>query len=89
MIAIRRVIIFMAQILALIFIAVSTVAGALLGDSLLSGIPTLGSATVLLTSVRGISFFGAVAGFFVSTILAAMFYVFVEIAYNTRNPFNT
>jgi hypothetical protein len=37
----------------------------------------------------GVSIFGAVAGFFVSTILVAIFFLAVEIANNTRNPFNT
>ena len=38
---------------------------------------------------RGISIVGALAGFFISTILVALFFLCVEIAYNTRNPFNT
>ena len=31
---------------------------------------------------------GALAGFFVSIVLAALFFLLIEIAYNTRNPFN-
>ena len=89
MVAIRRLIIFIAQILALVFIVVSTMAGALLGDALLNGVPMIGSAMVVPMSVKGISLFGALAGFFVSTMLVAAFFVIVEIAYNTRNPFNT
>jgi len=57
MLALRRAVIFVAQILALIFIVVATMAGAL-------------------------------AGFFVSIVLAALFFLLIEIAYNTRNPFN-
>lgn len=89
MITIRRLIIFLAQILALVFIVVATLAGALMGDWLLAGVPVLGSATIMLTSATGISVFGTLVGFFSSTMLVATFFVFVEIAYNTRNPFNT
>ena len=90
MIKIRRLIIYMAQILALLFIVIATLGGALLGqDWLLDGVPTLVSTMVVQTNVGGISVFGALAGFFVSTMLAATFFVFVEIAYNTRNPFNS
>ena len=85
MIAVRRVIILLAQILALVFIVVATLGGALLGD----GVPVLGNALVIQSNLGPISLLGALAGFFVSTMLAAVFFVFVEIAYNTRNPFNT
>jgi hypothetical protein len=53
----------------------------------LSYVPVLGNAIVLLTGTPGIPIFGALLGFIVSTILAAIFFVLVEIAYNTRNPF--
>ena len=42
-----------------------------------------------ISATRGISIVGALAGFFISTILVALFFLCVEIAYNTRNPFNT
>jgi hypothetical protein len=42
-----------------------------------------------LADMRGVSIFGAVAGFFISTMLVALFFLLVEIAHNTRNPFNT
>lgn len=90
MIKIRRLIIYMAQILALLFIVIATLVGALLGQEwLLSGMPILASTMVVQTSAGGISIFGALAGFFISTMLAAVFFVVVEIAHNTRNPFNT
>ena len=38
---------------------------------------------------RGLSIVGALAGFFISTILVALFFLCVEIAINTRNPFNS
>ena len=90
MASVRRAVIFVAQILALIFIVVSTMAGALAGQDWLSNtFPSLGGAVATLSAPRGISIFGAVAGFFVSTILVALFFLLVEIANNTRNPFNT
>jgi len=90
MISIRRAVIFVAQILALFFIVFSTMAGALAGQDWLSNaLPSLGGAFASLSARTGISIFGAVAGFFVSTILVAIFFLAVEIANNTRNPFNT
>ena len=89
MVSVRRAVIFVAQILALLFIVVSTMAGALAGQDWLStAIPALGGVFASLSG-PGISIFGAVAGFFVSTILVAIFFLAVEIANNTRNPFNT
>ena len=80
---VRRAVIFVAQILALISIVVATIAGALAGgDWLASTFPMLGA-----IGTRGISIVGALAGFFISTILVALFFLCVEIAYNTRNPF--
>jgi hypothetical protein len=80
---VRRAVIFVAQILALISIVVATVAGALAGgDWLASAFPMLG-----VIGTREISIVGALAGFFISTILVALFFLCVEIAYNTRNPF--
>ena len=82
---VRRAVIFVAQILALISIVVATIAGALAGeDWLASTFPMLGA-----IGPRGVSIAGALAGFFISTILVALFFLCVEIAYNTRNPFNT
>ena len=89
MIAVRRFVIFVAQIMALVFIVVSTLAGSLLGDWLLNGMPIIGTAIIASTSIKGISLFGGIAGFLVSTMLAAVFFLLVEVAYNTRNPFNT
>jgi hypothetical protein len=95
MISIRRAIIFVAQILALLFIVVSTMAGALAGqDWLTNTFPVLGGVLAILADTRladmgGVSIFGAVAGFFISTMLVALFLLLVEIAHNTRNPFNT
>ena len=80
---VRRAVIFVAQILALISIVVATIAGALAGeDWLASTFPMLGA-----IGPRGVSIAGALAGFFISTILVALFFLCVEIAYNTRNPF--
>jgi hypothetical protein len=91
MVSIRRAIIFVAQILALLFIVISTMAGALAGlDWLANTFPVLGIlADTRLADMRGVSIFGAVAGFFISTMLAALFFLLVEIAHNTKNPFNT
>jgi hypothetical protein len=90
MVSVRRAVIFVAQILALLFIVFSTMAGALAGQDWLSNtVPSLGGAFASLSGPIGISIFGAVAGFFVSTILVAIFFLVVEIANNTRNPFNT
>lgn len=89
MIRIRRVVILLAQILALAFIVLATVSGALAGDKWLSYVPILGNAIVLLTGTPGIPIFGAVVGFFASTMVTAIFFLLVEIAYNTRNPFSS
>ena len=90
MIAVRRAVIFVAQILALISIVVATMAGALAGDDWLAGtVPALAGAIGALAGTRGISILGALAGFFISTILVALFFLCVEIAHNTRNPFNS
>jgi len=87
---VRRAVIFVAQILALISIVIATVAGAFAGEGwLTSTFPTLAGSIGTLTGVRGISIVGALAGFFISTILVALFFLCVEIAYNTRNPFKT
>ena len=88
--SVRRAVIFVAQILALLFIVVSTMAGALAGqDWLANAVPALGGFMAALSSLGGVSILGAIAGFFVSTILVALFFLAVEIANNTRNPFNT
>ena len=89
MIAVRRAVIFVAQILALISIVVATMAGALAGDWLAGAVPALAGAIGALAGARGISIVGALAGFFISTILVALFFLCVEIAINTRNPFNS
>jgi hypothetical protein len=89
MIRVRRVVILLAQFLALAFIVLATVAGALAGDKWLSYVPILGNAIVLLTGTPGIPIFGAIVGFFASTMVTAIFFLFVEIAYNTRNPFTS
>ena len=88
MLAVRRAVIFVAQILALIFIVVATMAGALAGDSWLAkAAPMFGGIIALMPSAP-YSIAGALAGFFVSIVLAALFFLLIEIAYNTRNPFN-
>ena len=90
MIAVRRAVIFVAQILALLSIVVVTMAGALTAQDWLStSVPGLGETLAGLTGTQGISILGAIAGFFISTILAAIFFLIIEIAHNTRNPFNT
>jgi amino acid transporter len=88
MISIRRAVIVVAQVLALVFIVLATVAGALAGDNWLTYVPLLGNVIVLLTGTPGIPIFGALIGFFASTMVSAIFYLLVEIAHNTRNPFN-
>ena len=88
MFAIRRAVIFVAQILALIFIVVATMVGALAGDAWLAkAAPVFGGIIARMPSVP-YSIVGAIAGFFVAIVLAASFFVLIEIAYNTRNPFN-
>ena len=89
MVSVRRAVIFVAQILALLFIVASTMAGALAGQDWLSNaVPALGGFVAALSG-PGVSVVGAIAGFFVSTIFVALFFLAVEIANNTRNPFNT
>jgi hypothetical protein len=89
MVAVRRAVIFVAQVLVLILIVVATMAGALAGENwLVNAFPMLGRATATLPGIPGISIVGALASFFISTMLVALFFLCVEIAYNTRNPFN-
>lgn len=88
MIKIRHGVILLAQVLALLFIIFASIAGALAGDKWLTYVPILGNAIVLLTGTPGIPVVGALIGFFTSTMLTAFFFVLVEIAHNTRNPFN-
>jgi hypothetical protein len=87
MATVRRAVIFVAQILALLFVVVATMAGALAGDGWITkAAPMFGSVLSLLPSAP-ISIAGAVAAFFVSIVLAALFFLLIEIANNTRNPF--
>jgi len=88
MATVRRAVIFVAQILALIFIAVATMAGALAGDAWLANAVPMFSGIVALMPSATISIAGAIAGFFVSILLAALFFLLIEIAHNTRNPFS-
>ena len=83
MIAVRRAVIFVAQILAFRDNGWRTS-----GDWLAGAVPALAGAIGALAGARGISIVGALAGFFISTILVALFFLCVEIAHNTRNPFN-
>jgi hypothetical protein len=88
MAAVRRTVIFVAQILALIFIVVATMAGALAGHAwLATAAPLFGSIVALIPSAP-ISIAGAVDGFFISVLLTALFFLLVEIDHNTRNPFS-
>lgn len=90
MISVRRAVILVAQILALLSIVVSTMAGALAGeDWIANSFPVLSSAMAMLPGARGISIVGALGGFFISTMLTALFFLLVEITNNTKNPFNT
>lgn len=88
MVTVRRTVIFVAQILALIFIVVATMAGALAGDEWVSGAAPMFGGVVALMPSAPISVAGAIAGFFISIILTALFFLLVEIAHNTRNPFS-
>jgi hypothetical protein len=87
--AVRRAVIFVAQILALIFIVVATMAGALAGDGWLSGLAPMFSGIAPFAAGAPVSIAGALAGFFVSTVLTALFFLLIEIAHNTRNPFSS
>ena len=84
---VRRAVIFVAQILALLFIVVATMAGALAGDSWVANAAPMFGGIVALMPSASISIAGAIAGFFISILLTALFFVLVEIAHNTRNPF--
>lgn len=88
MVTVRRTVIFVAQILALIFIVVATMAGALAGDEWVSSAAPMFRGLVALMPSAPISVAGAIAGFFISIVLTALFFLLVEIAHNTRNPFS-
>ena len=85
--AVRRTVIFVAQILVLIFVVVATMAGALAGDGWLTSAAPMFGSIIALVPPAPISIAGAVGGFFVSIVLAALFFLLIEIANNTRNPF--
>jgi hypothetical protein len=70
MATVRRAVIFVAQILALIFVVVATMAG---DGWITNAAPMFGSVLALLPSAP-ISIAGAVAAFFVSIVLAALFF---------------
>jgi hypothetical protein len=86
--AVRRAVIFVAQILVLIFIVFATTAGALAGDEWFARAVPMISSIVALMPGAPVSIVGAVAGFFVSIVLVALFFLLIEIANNTRNPFS-
>lgn len=88
MATVRRAVIFVAQILALIFIVVATIAGALAGDAWLANAAPMFAGIVALIPSAPISIAGAIAGFFISVLLTALFFLLIEIAHNTRNPFS-
>ena len=88
MATVRRAVIFVAQILALIFIVVATMASALAGDAWIANAAPMFGGIVALIPSTPISIAGAMAGFFVSVLLAALFFLLIEIAHNTRNPFS-
>jgi hypothetical protein len=88
MVTVRRTVIFVAQILALIFIVVATIAGALAGDEWVSSAAPMFRGLVALMPSAPISVAGAIAGFFISIVLTAVLFLLVEIAHNTRNPFS-
>jgi ABC-type microcin C transport system permease subunit YejE len=83
---VRRAVIFVAH-LALLFIVVATMAGALAGDAWVANAAPMFGGIVALMPSASISIAGAIAGFFISILLTALFFVLVEIAHNTRNPF--
>jgi hypothetical protein len=85
--AVRRAVIFVAQILALIFIVVATMAGALADDAWVANAAPMFGGIIALIPTGPVSIAGAIAGFFVSIVLAALFFLLIEIAHNTRNPF--
>ena len=69
-------------------IVVATMAGALAERRLgRECAPMFGGIIALMPSAP-ISIAGAIAGFFVSIVLAALFFLLIEIAHNTRNPFS-
>ena len=71
MFAVRRAVVFVAQILALIFIVVATMAGALAGDAWLANAAPMFGGIVALMPSAPYSIAGAIAGFSVSIVLAA------------------
>ena len=85
--AVRRAVILVAQILALIFIVVATMAGALAGDGWVANAAPIFGGIIALMPSAPISIAGAIAGFCISILLTALFFLLVEIAHNTRNPF--
>ena len=85
---VRRAVIFVAQILALLFIVVATIGGARgrrLGRECRADV---GGIVALMPSAS-ISIAGAIAGFFISILPTALFFVLVEIAHNSRNRFRS
>jgi hypothetical protein len=85
--AVRRVVILVAQIVALVFIVAATMAGALAGDAWVANAAPIFRGIIALMPSAPISVAGAIAGFCISILLTALFFLLVEIADNTRNPF--
>ena len=66
----------------------ATMAGALAGDAWVANAAPMFGGIVALMPSAPISIAGAIAGFFVSIVLASLFFLLIEIANNTRNPFS-
>ncbi|NJO22665.1 MAG: hypothetical protein HC868_06620 [Sphingomonadales bacterium] len=73
---IRRAIIFIAQLVALVFIFIATVGGYAAGMQ--------GAAYGVPVDPAMVGIVGAVSGFFFSLMVTAAFFALVEIAHNTR-----
>ena len=73
MFIVRRAVIFVAQILALLFIVVATMAGALAGDAWVANAAPMFGGIIALMPSAPISIAGAIAGFFISILLTACF----------------
>jgi hypothetical protein len=74
---IRRAIMFIAQLVALLFIFIATAGGYAAGLQ--------GAAYGVPVDPAMVGILGAASGFFFSLLMTAAFFALVEIAHNTRN----
>lgn len=81
---IRRAIIAIAELLALVFVVASTIAGYTFGTRLAPYIQSGPDVGAQLEALGRAAPIGGITGLFISILITASFFALVEIAHNTR-----